>query len=265
MFNPILYKAVSNEGMNMFEYRMHGLRLGAGDDPTLFQGQSIDKTDDVSGALDTDTYEFKMYYSLLANRKGWKVAHPQAGLSMKGLRPYVYEKLFSASDNFSSNVADVGSIEAAEQLGSIAGYTPTKGTPVHYEAKAVEAMRGRSHPMPAFPTAVLNDSVESKNMAFGGGSAEASPADARNMNIYVGLVVLPPAELNKFYYRLVCRWYIDFYDARPLNDIVTFGTMVNNAALHYGSDYFPINSKAENGLGMIDVENGDVEKIMEGS
>lgn len=43
--------------------------------------------------------EFNIYYSILSNTRGWKVAHPQAGLSMRKLRPLVFEKWYSEGSN----------------------------------------------------------------------------------------------------------------------------------------------------------------------
>lgn len=257
MFNPILYKAVSNQGMNEFELRMHGIS----GDPSVtgnFVGQSIDKTDNVAGAFDN----FSVYYSLLANRKGWKVAHPQRGLSMRYLRPYVYEKLFNVGDDPSSSVPTSGSIEVAPR---VIGVNSAGNTEVRSNSGGLRALRGRPRPMPAFPAHTILPANVSGNMngAYQTSNLDQSPVN-KDMYVYCGLVVMPPAKLNKFYYRLVVRWYIDLIGIRPYNEIDSFASQVSNSYLFYGTDYSIASSK-DSDMGMVDVKDAEIEKIMEGA
>lgn len=245
MFNPILYKAVSNQAMNTFENRMHGMDT---DNTDIIRGQSLAKTDKITTATD----DYDIYYSLLGNRKGWKVAHPQRGLTMASLRPLVYEKYYNVGDSPNSTTSDsyydIGLNDAGTDYGK--------------EVGNVLAMRGKPHRLPAIPTAVLNASgVATYETDFG----MYETSGARDMNVYVGLILLPPSRLMKWYYRLVIRWTIDFMGIRPINEVQNFSAMASNSPYFYGSDYFPISAKKEDLLGMVDVHDAEAEKVMEGA
>lgn len=255
MFNPILYKAVSNQGMNQFELRMHGI----GHDPNnsdRFIGQSIDKTDDVVGSTD----DFGVYYTLLSNRKGWKVAHPQRGLSMRNLRPYVYERLFNEGD--SPSVLGNEPIVLSDPNGN-GTITPVSDTQLGTTGS--RALRGRPRPMPFLPVSTI---LPSNVTADGSGAYDAVALDqlpdSKDFNSYCGLIVMPPARLNKFYYRLVVRWYIDLVGIRPYSEIQGFANQASHVSTFYGTDYTIAQTK-DDALGMVDVRDTDIEKIMEGA
>lgn len=99
IFNPILYKAVSNQSLSNLEYRIRGVRA----DGTLIGESAKITVDNLTEYSD----EFNVYYSILSNTRGWKVAHPQAGLSMRKLRPLVFEKWYNEGVNrYAENFLD---------------------------------------------------------------------------------------------------------------------------------------------------------------
>lgn len=259
MFNPILYKAVSNQGMNQFELRMHGI----GHDPNnsdRFIGQSIDKTDDVVGSTDN----FGVYYTLLSNRKGWKVAHPQRGLSMRNLRPYVYEKLYNEGDARTTDSA--GGNEASMVLSDPNGDGTITPVIDYYTAGGgIRSLRGRPRPMPFLPVSTI---LPTNVSADGSGAYDAVALDQlpdnKDFYAYCGLIVMPPAKLNKFYYRLVVRWYIDLVGIRPYSEIQGFADQNSHVGTFYGTDY-TISQSKDDSLGMVDVRDTEIEKIMEGA
>ena len=99
MFNPILYKAVSNDSMsNILAYLMGAGGEPALDFPNVDKGSIVDinntlftSSPGATGELSPTYDQFKMYYGLLADSNGWKKAMPQAGLTMRGLYPLVYQ------------------------------------------------------------------------------------------------------------------------------------------------------------------------------
>lgn len=111
VFNPILYKAISNKGMSQLEARINQMNLNTG---------SLISTSDLDGdtamvdvdSLTSNSDEFSIYYGLLAETNNWKHANPQAGLSMSNLRPLVYEMVYNFGDtsqvNNSANANSVG-------------------------------------------------------------------------------------------------------------------------------------------------------------
>lgn len=253
MFNPIMYKAVSNQGMNQLELRMHGIAHDP-NNSDRFIGQSIDKTDNVVGSTDN----FNVYYTLLSNRKGWKVAHPQRGLSMKNLRPYVYERLYNEGD--APNTQDFSTVVYSDDG---TGIVPTQDTLV--AGGGIRSIRGRPRPMPFLPVSTVLPSNVSADTSGAYDSVEFDQLpDNKDMNIYCGLILMPPAKLNKFYYRLVVRWYIDLVGIRPYSEIQDLANMATQVSSFYGTDY-TIAQNSKDALGMVDVKDTDIEKIMEGS
>lgn len=256
MFNPILFKAVSNQGMNQFELRMHGIVHDA-IDTDRFVGQSLDKTDNVTGSAYD---EFSIYYSLLANRKGWRVAHPQRGLTMRHLKPYVYERLFNEGDAPTyegERPTRVVALQSNGTIGQVDDSVIANG--------GFRSLRGRPRPMPFVPVSTIlpaNASADTSS-AYDSLQFEQVP-DFKDLTTYCGLILMPPAKLNRFYYRLVIRWYIDLKGLRPQNEISQFYSMEAGAPLVYGSDYTISQSKNEQ-MGMVDVRDAEIEKIMEGA
>ena len=90
MFNPILYKAVSNDSMSNIQAFLSAnvtdSQLG------IAQGSVVDiNNSEFRNSDDAVVSQFDMYYSLLGNPDGFKKAMPQAGLEMRGLYPLVYQ------------------------------------------------------------------------------------------------------------------------------------------------------------------------------
>lgn len=94
VFNPILYKAMSNKGMSQLEARINAMRAGAPAGVDIDGNLASVDTDDTTSEAD----EFPVYYGLLSNTHDWKHANPQAGLSMNKLKPLVYEMVYNVGD-----------------------------------------------------------------------------------------------------------------------------------------------------------------------
>ena len=89
MFNPILYKAVSNDSMSNLQA---WLSASAVDSHFGKDGSVVDINDaEFRSSDDAVVSQFDMYYSLLGNPDGFRKAMPQAGLQMRGLYPLVYQ------------------------------------------------------------------------------------------------------------------------------------------------------------------------------
>lgn len=256
MFNPILYKAVSNDSMNTFLQFLYGQDISAQEGVVaLDKGSIID-------VHDTDFYivqenqtlapidQFKMYYGILSNSDGWKKAMPQAGLQMRGLYPLVFENL--------SNVGYTGSPTDNK------GYFPGKnsngsfGNVVNY----AQYIRGNAKRMPAVPTTYFVGNTSDANIE----GSNAHTMDALNLPpCYVGLIILPPAKLNQLYYRLKVTWTVEFSDVRALTDIQSWAGIAYVGDISYGTDYAAQSSKMSSTTAMVDTDGADIQKIMEGS
>lgn len=144
LLNPILYKAVSNDSWSTLEARLMGLLAQVttpiASAPELKGNMAFSDNDDVAGLED----EFKAYYSLLANRDGFRMRPIQAGCSMHGLRPLVFEKWYNSGENS-------GTDEATPMIWENAQGQYGRGT------FTVKGMRGKPHPMPRINTTYLVD------------------------------------------------------------------------------------------------------------
>lgn len=94
MFNPILYKACSNDSMSNLLNKIYagGLDEFHLDDDTWFNKNSVSAENTPNFDFDStkDVDQFAMYYGLLADTDGWRKAMPQAGLEMRNLVPLTF-------------------------------------------------------------------------------------------------------------------------------------------------------------------------------
>ena len=274
LFNPILYKAVSNDSMSNILSYLQSMVGGSGSDAALNKGSIVDVNDTVfSSNTGTDGVvdQFEMYYSLLADNDNWRKAMPQAGLVMKGLYPLVYQVVntygsANAIDVFSSR----GHPTIADDLAGIPAPDAFQSTSPRVSISP-HTLRGPSMRMPSIDTTffvkpdgeeVVNGLVEPVPPAAGfnyvGSNVGAVPA------CYVGLIVLPPAKLNQLYYRLKVTWTIEFSGLRSLNEITTWESMADAGSASYGTDYDAQSTAMTASLAMADTNGADITKIMEG-
>lgn len=269
MMNPILYKAVSNDSWSTLEYRIKGLMNQAlypsYATPPLEGSMVVVENDGATTLAD----EHGVYYSLLSNRDGFKVAHPQSGLSMKGLRPVVFQKLYA--DAINSTQSNLGN-DITPSIIEKADGTLEKVI----ENKGVAVMRGRAVPMPRFNTTYLTGVYPSAGAVVGTNFQYNGMGDGHPVNyhmempdvppVMLGAIILPPttATTGILYYRMVTRCWIEFTDVRPITDVTTFSEMNNLSSSVYHSDYVAQSKSMDATTDMVDVKNAEIEKIMEG-
>lgn len=261
MFNPILYKAVSNESLSTMEYRLRGLGTGAygNNDHSLLGESVISQDSNVDGAAD----DFTTYYALLSNRDGFKVAHPQAGLSMTGLVPLVHERLYQFGDN-----AHYGTVNESPSIQSDqAGTGVLAGEQINYY------MKGKAQPMPRINTLCLHTaSTPDISTNFGlrenSNVLEVAVSDIPDLpKCYVAMIIMPPAKLNVLYYRLHVRWFISFDECRPISDILGFsGSGMTTVGLTFYQTNYSFAKLSDDRVecDLVDGSAVDIEKIMEG-
>lgn len=199
VFNPILYKALSNFGMSQIDAYVNGAGYDIIGNTLDASNTGIDATDD-----------FDLYYGLLAQTHEWKHANPQQGLAMSNLVPLVYEQYQTVGDNTVNGASSPipmlqpdDSISTG-QIGNI----------------AVQTFRGRAHSLPMINCTTLNgnDSQASGFPNIPVNKQTAVPAP----KIYCGCILVPPSRLHQLFFRMVCEWTIEFSQIRPLGDITTW-------------------------------------------
>lgn len=247
MFNPIIYKAVSNDAMNNIEGRIHAM------DNSNFgitYGPSV-KADNNNV---TDADNTKVYYGLLSDRHGWRHAMPQQGLEMHDLRPLVYSYLQAVGLPSLSPASEQvrypnGQIDQNQQ-----DYT-VSATPGHF--------RGNPQPMPRIPCTQF---VTHRQYAGFDNSinAQAECGLVGVPPIYVAAIVMPPAKLTTMYYRLHVTWTLEFSGLRSQQEICGFRELADTSTVVYHSDYDKQASKMTAKAGMADVSDAELKPIMQG-
>jgi hypothetical protein len=290
MFNPILYKAVSNDSMSNLLNRIYAGAHSLGGTFIAKNSVTADNEPDFHYSSNQDIDQFAMYYGLLSDTSGWRKAMPQSGLEMRGLIPITWTLL--ATQGQPSVIGNLGG-------GSNAMLYPKSGEDSGFTKIGVDSntlgryMRGSSRAMPSFDTMVMvsdgtsnNDSSTSITTADSSGTVPklgnvitgypAVPGMGANVVVpnlsapdcFVAAIVLPPAKLNRLYYRLKVTWTIEFSGPRPLTDLTNWFGLANAGVMSYGSDYetqsavITASGKKE---GMVDTGDVDITKIMEGS
>ena len=224
MFNPILYKAVSNFGMSQLEARINAMVT----DP-VSAGVDIDGQ---TAIVDVDSVtpeanEFDIYYGLLSNTHDWKHAAPQSGLVMNGLKPLVYEMLYNVGDNSFGGA----SYNAPNNYGTVSTFTAT-------------SIRGNAKPMPFINcTAYTRDEAKTPT----GVSTPGFPDDGTlvyNAETYVpylkafcGVLVIPPSRLHSLYFRCVIEWTIEFSSIRPISEISDWSSLARAGTYSHYQNY----------------------------
>lgn len=256
MMNPILYKAVSNDSWSTLEARLNGMLVNTASNP-LHGSMAEVENDDVTYIAD----EHNVYYSLLSNRDGFRAAHPQQGLSMKGLKPLVFEKWWTHGEN-GGGYADAG-----------VGLDPNNDkNALKTDYLYAKGFRGAPHPMPKLNTTYLTGATTGVGSSMYNGMGDGTPNNLQIQMpdippVMLGCIILPPcsATTGILYYRMVTRAWIEFSDVRPIQEITSFSQMDSAyAPLVYHSDYVEQSKNMDALTDMVDIKNGEIEKIMEG-
>nr|QJI53634.1 MAG: capsid protein [Smacoviridae sp.] len=281
MFNPILYKAVSNDSMsNILAYLMGAAAEPALDFPNVEKGSIVDINESdfsstgnaPSGGTPVHYDQFKMYYGLLADSDNWRKAMPQSGLTMNNLYPLVYQVISPyGRNNRGGNPSEndwQGGVSHPSMFingGQVAVPTEHKDafTFAPYSTTTYN-LRGPAMRMPAFDTKYFSETV-TKNIVPSGNGASVSSGSGAIPPAYVGLIVLPPAKLNQLYYRLKVTWSIEFTGLHSMADIGAWDTVEAIGGLAFGTDYADQSAKMTANTAMVDTSGADIQKIMEGS
>lgn len=263
VFNPILYKAMSNKGMSQLEARINYMSQNGGD-PNL-DVDGISASVEVNG-FTTYNDEFPIYYGLLSNTHDWKHANPQAGLAMTGLKPLVYEILYNVGDN-TRLAGDTGNgvYRAPGQNGSVV-------------AGSVDSILGSAKPLPFMncTSYTLDTSgATPTGISDGGFNYPAAPSNAEQnvpwIKVFCGCIIVPPSRLHELYYRMVVEWTIEFSQLRPIGEITDFNGLVQiGNATHFQNYSYESTKSAVTGTdeSMLDSDscmasaNVDINKVM---
>lgn len=247
MFNPILYKAVTNESFDTLVSRV----MRAGADVSGVGSLAWDIPD---GSNLTEPTMFKIYYSLLAENGEFRKAMPQSGFMIRNLVPICHTLI----SNY-GNLHPINNV-AVETVDSDVSYVPdltTVDTAMNtlqgesqYEAGVV--FRGKPVRMPKLP------------IHYGVEDATTIP-EPDLVKTMVACLIVPPAKLHEFYYRVRITWTIRFEGVCSTNYAGNAVAMYNAGSSAYAQNFTYSSSKEslENVASSIDSTNVDINKIME--
>ena len=261
MFNPILYRAVSNDSFDAMNTRLYSLGYFG----TSTNGSSVVASN--SDTLPSTVDDFGVYYSLLANPYGWRTANPQEGFAIMRLKPLVWEQLYSASAPYSMDATDVmnGGGDSSELVQG-QPYVPTWSASHESLEQTVTSVRGHAKPYPALPTFIQAKAGIGTYERYPVGEDDTQVANAvidglpDVSTVFVAQIIIPPAKLNPLYYRMVVEWSVEFTGLRPVSEIMTPGGMANLAnGYAYSTDYSFSSSKTADAIKDIGVSESTVD------
>lgn len=257
MFNPILYKAMSNFGMSNLEKYIEA-NVGSFWHP----GASVDA--EINGVMSDDNPggydDFSIYYGLLAQTHEWKHANPQSGLSMASLRPLVYDVVSTIGDNSANNVG-------ASTQNPVIDSDDTYRTSANGLARVM--FNGKPKEMP-----MMNCTVVDSSQAYDVDTGFYKNTSGNNLQknkqlgvpapkIFVGCIIVPPSRLHQLFYRMVVEWTLEFSTVRSITDITTWRSLgAMGDTTHFMSYSFSAKD-LKNETGMVDVtEDVGIQKVM---
>lgn len=254
MFNPILYKAMSNFGMSNLEKYIES---NIGND--WHPGSSVDAeidgimADDNPGGYD----DFSLYYGLLAQTHEWKHANPQSGLAMSSLRPLVYDVVSNIGDNAKDNVGG-SSLTALDTDDDYVTAVPNGITRIMFNGKPKE--------MPMLNCTALDPTIlADREVGFdtGNNAPKNKQLGVPAPKIFVGCIIVPPSRLHQLFYRMVVEWTLEFSMIRSVSDITTWRSLCAlGDATHFMSYSFE-SKDLKNSTGMVDTsEDVEIKKVM---
>lgn len=254
LFNPILYKTISNFSMSQLEAWIHQFN-----EAWVSRGDSLEATND---GLTSD--DFNIYYGLLSNTHEWKHANPQSGLEMRSVVPLVYEALY--------NMGDTG-VTIGDSGVSGAPSTVVYGIKVDGTRNVLQsgqAFRGKAQRMPFINTTTVNGTNESPTPVSNAQSGFSGDYQPNNWQlsvpapkVYCALICVPPSRLHQLFYRMVVEWTLEFTGIRPLSEITSFGGLgaIGNAqhvmSYNFESKFLPDETE------LVDTSDGSgIKKVM---
>lgn len=221
LFNPILYKTITNVGMSQLEARITALNQS---------NASGLEANGQTACLDSDGFtnfndEFLIYYGLLQNSHGWKHANPQSGFQMTGIKPLVHEMLYAFGDNNTENQSNAMAFPNADG-------TASPITPVSF--------RGNAKPVPFLNCTSYTSGDADAGFPSGTGGTDNPKNHELSVpapNIACAVICIPPSRLHELFYRMVVEWTLEFTGIRPMSEVVDWVGLQALGSKSYYRDY----------------------------
>lgn len=251
MFNPILYKAVTNDSFDTLVSRIYD----SVNSTQVNQHGSVNEQElDVS-----DADAFRVYYGLLAENGKFRKSLPQSGFRIKNLIPICHTLISQYGNLKKPGVAMADSttvpsypVGVPDNLGQVPFSNPQGSAMDTAQVITGQVFRGRSVKMPRMP-------LHTEQEALTATTSVSLP------KTFVACMILPPARLHEFYYRMRVTWTISFEKIVSTNEYTPAGTIATTGGSSYARDYtFPSAKMALPGeTDIVDTDGVECNKIME--
>lgn len=247
VLNPILFKACTGEGIDAFLDQIYN------------DGQVVTPEGSVGQHRVTGQDAINTYYNLLAD-DSFRREHPQRGITVQGLKPYVHR--IASTQPFKYGNAASGNQYISGS--SVANFSAPSGSANIAEDpyNPVVFVSNGLVDMPWIETA-YKKLINVDDGTSGGTQRAAYVLMGKLPRVYMGLLVLPPSELQQLYYRLQIVWHLAFKDFRPATELLPVSVpngsefpgvladgMANNVSTYY--NYYHTASKLETDYGSFD-------------
>lgn len=249
MFNPILYKPVSNQSFETVLSRIYD----SNDVTTL---GSVTYNEPSAGGFSAAENNFRVYYSLLSEGKKWKKAMPQRGFSLTGLVPICYQMINTYGQNIPVNRTKtvlgengVSTVDIPDSTGVTVANDEWSTTS---EKDLAITLRGQAVKMPRIPMHYGMESV-------------TDVASFQIPKTFCAMFLIPPSRLHEFYYRMRVSWTVRFENVCPATEFANGAAMLTEAGYSYGRNYSYSDSKVvlDNMESSVDTNDVAITKIME--
>lgn len=245
MFNPILYSAVTNESWDTIVQRIRAMA------PV----ENLGSVDAGEMAYFNDADSFNKYYGLLAENGKWRKVMPQSGFKISNLVPLAHT-LVSNYGNVGPISNDTALAEDGETPVPIPDLTvPLTASGLNAGSDTTQAVyfRGKSVRMPKFPCHV---GVETNY-------TETTISQVPKTMVLA--MIIPPARLHEFYYRMRVSWTIRFERVCSTLEAGNGTNLRITGENSYGSNYTYTDSKVQlqNSSDTVSSDDVSINKIME--
>lgn len=218
VLNPILFKACTGESINLLLDQIYN----AADSELVSPDNGS-----IGHHATTRASATTMYYQMLSDDT-WRKEHPQRGLVVTGLKPMVHRVVttqpfkwtgikgasWGSPGTFSRPAINASSDPSATL--SSAGFGGPSGAFVTDVTNPTVFVSNGLADMPWLETAVVRDvSVTGDEPGDEPISVKAKLMINDVPRVYCGAIVLPPAILQRLFFRLQISWSVSFKDWRP--------------------------------------------------
>lgn len=231
VLNPILFKACTGDNLNELLNQVYNKS------EELTYPDVANTPGSLSQHVDSRESSFRAYYELLADET-FRKEHPQRGITVTGLRPYVHKVVttqpfrWNGVENYTRGSypsSDAYGNPFATSSGNVSGFGGISGSNQDLPPNTTSVPTNRTvfvsdgiTDMPWLETTYSYvQSMSTEN------SKQASFLITDVPRCYLGCLILPPAKVQRLFWRLTISWHVMFKDFRPACEVGAINEFVD--------------------------------------